>query len=293
MTGTEDLDNQAASTSPPPVYQQLSSSQIQKRKISSTQSQRQTRRRVTIESDECGTRDELEQPGGPQNRMEGAGSTRDELGQPGGPQNCMEGAGGTRDELGQPGGPQNLMEGAGGTRNELGQPGGPQNHMEDAGGTRDELGQPGGPQNHMEGAEGDKDDLEQPWGPQPCRERGRRARRRLPLWQWNRIYPRGPYLPRNIHFTGNEGIQVPMLPNPTTEDFFKLYINAEIIDHIVTQTNLYAQQYTEREQNNLRPHSLVKQWKPTGREEMIAFIAILIMMGIIHKPRIKMYWYNR
>ena len=111
--------------------------------------------------------------------------------------------------------------------------------MEGAGGTRDELGQPGGPQNYMEGAGGTRAELVHP-GPQPHRERGRRARRRLPLWQWNRIYPRGPYSPRNIHFTGNEGIQVPMPPNPTAKDFFKLYINEEIIDHIVTQTNLYA-----------------------------------------------------
>ena len=85
-------------------------------------------------------------------------------------------------------------------------------------------------------------------------------------------------------------MQQPLPPNPTEEDFFKLYINEDIIDHIVTQTNLYAQQYIEREQNNLRPHSVVKQWKPTDRQEMIAFLAMLIMMGIIHKPRINMYW---
>ena len=108
--------------------------------------------------------------------------------------------------------------------------------------------------------------------------------------QWNRIYPRGPYTPRNIPFTVNEGMQQPLPPNPTPEDFFTLYTNEDIIDHIVTQTNLYAQQYIEREQNNLRPHSVVKQWKPTDRQEMVAFLAMLIMMGIIHKPKINMYW---
>ena len=112
----------------------------------------------------------------------------------------------------------------------------------------------------------------------------------MPVWQWNRIYPRGPYTPKNIAFTGHEGIQVPLPPNPTAEDFFKLYITEDIIDHIVTQTNLYAHQYIDREQHNLRPHSLVKQWKPTDRQEMITFLAMLILMGIMHKSRISMYW---
>ena len=161
--------------------------------------------------------------------------------------------------------------------------------MEDAEGAREVQEQPEGPEFHMEDAEGAREVQEQSEGPQPQGRAGR-DRRRLQLWQWNRIYPRGPYTPRNIPFTGNEGMQQPLSPNPTAEDFFKLYINEDIIDHIVTQTNLYAQQYIEREQNNLRPHSLVKQWKPTDRQEMIAFLAMLIMMGIIHKPRINMYW---
>ena len=50
------------------------------------------------------------------------------------------------------------------------------------------------------------------------------------------------------------------------------------------QTNLYA------ERPNLRPHSLVKEWKPTGRAEMLTFLTMLILHGIIHKPRISIYW---
>ena len=171
------------------------------------------------------------------------------------------------------------------------QPEGPEFHMvrmEYAEGAREVQEQPEGPEFRMEDAAA-RVVQEQPEGPQP-QGRASRDRRRLQLWQWNRIYPRGPYTPRNIPFTGNEGMQQPLPPNPTAEDFFKLYINEDIIDHIVTQTNLYAQQYIEREQNNLRPHSVVKQWKPTDRQEMIAFLAMLIMMGIIHKPRINMYW---
>ena len=63
-----------------------------------------------------------------------------------------------------------------------------------------------------------------------------------------------------------------------------------MIDHLVTQTNLYAAQYIEREQGNLGPRSTVHQWIPTDRPEMLTLMGILIYMGIIHKPRMAMYW---
>ena len=54
-----------------------------------------------------------------------------------------------------------------------------------------------------------------------------------------------------------KGYLWPYLENPTAQDFFKLYITEKIIDHILTQANLYAQQSIEQHQNNSRPHSLV------------------------------------
>ena len=46
----------------------------------------------------------------------------------------------------------------------------------------------------------------------------------------------------------------------------------------------------KKEQENLRPHSLVHKWKPEDRAEMLTLLAVLILMGIIHKPRLTMYW---
>ena len=34
-----------------------------------------------------------------------------------------------------------------------------------------------------------------------------------------------------------------------------------IIDHLVRETNLYAQQFIAKEDDNLRPHSLAMNWK--------------------------------
>ena len=112
----------------------------------------------------------------------------------------------------------------------------------------------------------------------------------VPLWQWNRIYPGDPFRPRNVKFTGEERILVPLPRNPTTQDFFKLYITDQSIDHIVVQTNLYAQQFIEQHQNNLRPHSLVHQWKATDRAEILTLLAVVILMEVVHKPRFTMYW---
>ena len=117
----------------------------------------------------------------------------------------------------------------------------------------------------------------------------RRRRPVQPLWYWNRIYPGGLFRPRNIPFTGQERILKPLPRNPSTEDFFRLYITVDVIDMIVTQTNLYAQQFLGREQN-LSPYSLARQWKPTDRAEMLSFFGIIILMGILHKPRLAMYW---
>ena len=83
---------------------------------------------------------------------------------------------------------------------------------------------------------------------------------------------------------------MPLPRNPTAQDFFKLYITDQIIDHIAIQTNLYAQQFIEQYQNNLRPHSLVQQWKATDRAEKLTLLAVFILMGIVQKPTFAMYW---
>ena len=40
----------------------------------------------------------------------------------------------------------------------------------------------------------------------------------------------------------------------------------------------------------MKPHSGVHKWKPTDSTEMLTFLAILLLMGIMHKPKLIMYW---
>ena len=74
------------------------------------------------------------------------------------------------------------------------------------------------------------------------------------------------------------------------QDFFKLYITKQIIELIVIQTNLYVQQFIEQYQNNLRPHSLVHQWKATDRAEILTLLAATIHMEVVHEQRFAIYW---
>ena len=49
-------------------------------------------------------------------------------------------------------------------------------------------------------------------------------------------------------------------------------------------------QHNTFKKNNQRPHSLIHEWKPTNRAEMLTLLVVLILMDIIHKPRLTMYW---
>ena len=75
-----------------------------------------------------------------------------------------------------------------------------------------------------------------------------------------------------MSFIGNEGIHVAWAENLTPEDFFEIFTDGGIIDNLMRQTNSF------------RPYSLMKQWMPTEWEKMFIFLAMLIMMGITHKP---------
>ena len=39
----------------------------------------------------------------------------------------------------------------------------------------------------------------------------------------------------------------------------------------------------------MRPHSLVHQWKAKDRAEILTLLAVVILMGIVHKPAFAIY----
>lgn len=85
-----------------------------------------------------------------------------------------------------------------------------------------------------------------------------------------------------------EEITVQLPQNATPHDFLSLYLSDNIVDLIVCETNRYADQHIQR--NVIPPHSPVRTWIPTTRDEMFSFLGLALLMGLIYKPRLHMYW---
>jgi hypothetical protein len=84
-------------------------------------------------------------------------------------------------------------------------------------------------------------------------------------------------------------------PDASSIDYFELFFTQDLIEEIVVQTNLYAQQFIESHQAHLQAHpkSPVHQWIKQGSTtsaEMKAFFGVIYNMGLIRKPSLKSYW---
>lgn len=121
-------------------------------------------------------------------------------------------------------------------------------------------------------------------GPPPKRQRKRKATAPNLHWVRPNLAP-----PPDIPFTGQSGVQV------DTQGFepihyFTLFINDDLVNYLVTETNTFAEQFIR--DNNLKRRSRAHEWYPTNPQEMKEFLGITFLMGIIQKPNIQMYWSN-
>ena len=77
-------------------------------------------------------------------------------------------------------------------------------------------------------------------------------------------------------------------------DYFRSPFSADIMQNIVDQTNLYAQQertkYVTRAGRKFQESSQTKNWSPLSLAELDAFIGIYILMAIHVLPQLKHYW---
>ncbi|XP_048244365.1 uncharacterized protein LOC125376709 [Haliotis rufescens] len=62
----------------------------------------------------------------------------------------------------------------------------------------------------------------------------------------------------------------------------------DLFDLLVRETNRYAEQYLQG--RTLSPQSRARAWRPVDREEMRAFLGLLLAMGVVRKPTIASYW---
>ncbi|KAI4475495.1 hypothetical protein M0802_015132 [Mischocyttarus mexicanus] len=69
-------------------------------------------------------------------------------------------------------------------------------------------------------------------------------------------------------------------------ELYKLFLNDNILQLIIEETNKYSIQCGFSA--NRRKHQL--SWKPVTVNELKAFFAILLIMGIVQMPDIRLYW---
>ena len=70
----------------------------------------------------------------------------------------------------------------------------------------------------------------------------------------------------------------------------KMLLTDDILDKIVEQTNLYARQYITS--HDLSPRSRVHGWsrEPFTRDELLKFISLIIVMGLVNLPTLEDHW---
>ena len=75
--------------------------------------------------------------------------------------------------------------------------------------------------------------------------------------------------------------------------YFDHYVPPELIEIIVDQTNLYAQQHIAKMPCPVTKHARSEEWKPVTVIEMKKFLGLIFVTGIVQKPKLELYWSMR
>jgi hypothetical protein len=85
-------------------------------------------------------------------------------------------------------------------------------------------------------------------------------------------------------------------PGMSAAEYFFMFMrtdDSDIVDLLVHETNRYAEQEILRRSRPPRvinKFSRLHDWHPVTREEMLAFLGIVLSMGIVKKPSYESYW---
>ncbi|GFR83467.1 PiggyBac transposase Uribo1 [Elysia marginata] len=98
----------------------------------------------------------------------------------------------------------------------------------------------------------------------------------------------GPNPPNEVNFTGHPDIKV-NTEGFSPADYFELFVDDDLLNHLVTQTNLYADQY-KANNPELPQFSRVHEWTNIDKNEIKRFLALVLLTGIVKMPSISHYW---
>jgi len=95
--------------------------------------------------------------------------------------------------------------------------------------------------------------------------------------------------PRLNHLLGQKtsGPQFPV-HCVTPLQFFRLFFTPEMIKKITAEANVYAKEKIANK--TVSRFSIWHEWYDVVEEDMLAFLGLIINMGVIHLPSVKDYW---
>ena len=99
---------------------------------------------------------------------------------------------------------------------------------------------------------------------------------------------------KTFQFTGAHGIQVPV-SEVMPYELWNMFVDTNIMKHLVEQTNLYARQQKEKRmqpnsRRHLTPNSRLQKWVDTNEAKLKKFLGIILLMGLNKRGRMEEYW---
>jgi len=101
--------------------------------------------------------------------------------------------------------------------------------------------------------------------------------------------------PRIPPFIGNPGVQFAVENEADVMSYFDQYIPPELIELVVDQTNLYAQQQITKMPHPVTKQARSEEWKPVTVIKMKKkkILDLIFVRGIGRKPKLELYWSTR
>ena len=98
--------------------------------------------------------------------------------------------------------------------------------------------------------------------------------------------------PKDIPFTGVPGprSKAAALQSDNTVDFVELFLSDDLLQHIVDQTNLYADQRIAALAEMTQPYSRLNAWRALTLVELKNFLGLMFLTGLVRKPTLESYW---
>jgi len=98
---------------------------------------------------------------------------------------------------------------------------------------------------------------------------------------------------QDIPFSSIPGISNASNINENLSPFqgFHIFVNNDIISNIKTETNRYAAQQiaAQKRKGPISKNSVFSRWKPVTISEIERFLATIVHMGFVRKPRLRDY----